>query len=113
MVVLPSSPGGLHGVVKLLTPRNLDVWLVPGSDEPRLEGPAAGAGHQAGIHRPASERATEAAAATRVQLFPGMAMPMVPFQPTFQADRPFVYLIRDRKTGTVLFLGRVADPLAG
>lgn len=28
----------------------------------------------------------------------------------FQADRPFLYLIRDMLTGTVLFLGRMEDP---
>jgi serpin B len=25
-------------------------------------------------------------------------------------DRPFVFAVRDRATGAVLFLGRVADP---
>ena len=34
----------------------------------------------------------------------------VPFTPTFKADRPFVYVIRDRETGSVLFLGRVMQP---
>jgi serine protease inhibitor len=28
----------------------------------------------------------------------------------FVADRPFVFAIRHRKTGALLFLGRVADP---
>jgi serine protease inhibitor len=45
---------------------------------------------------------------------PGAAVPrlveMVPFKPVFRADRPFVYLIRDTKSGAVLFLGRVLDP---
>jgi serpin B len=30
--------------------------------------------------------------------------------PDFRADHPFVFAIRDRKTGAILFLGRVTDP---
>jgi serine protease inhibitor len=28
----------------------------------------------------------------------------------FVADRPFLILLRDQQTGTILFVGRVADP---
>jgi serpin B len=34
----------------------------------------------------------------------------VPFIPVFRADRPFLFLIRDVKSGAILFLGRVFDP---
>jgi serpin B len=30
--------------------------------------------------------------------------------PRFVADHPFIYVIRDRKNGAILFIGRVADP---
>ncbi len=57
------------------------------------------------------ESGTEAAAATGVNM-PGAAVP-APDTKTFKADHPFVYLIRDAKTGTILFLGRVEDPSQG
>jgi len=33
-----------------------------------------------------------------------------PAIPIFRADHPFLFIIRDRETGTILFLGRVANP---
>jgi serpin B len=29
---------------------------------------------------------------------------------TINADHPFLYFLRDEPTGTILFMGRVADP---
>ena len=56
-----------------------------------------------------NEKGTEAAAATAVMMRPASARPDdVPV--TFRADRPFVFLIRDNKTGTILFVGRLANP---
>jgi serpin B len=53
------------------------------------------------------EKGTEAAAATAVLVGPGSVPPPVP---VFKADHPFVYLIRDKVTGAVLFMGRITDP---
>jgi serpin B len=50
------------------------------------------------------EKGTEAAAATAVTV----GVTSVP--PAVTIDRPFIFLIRDLPTGTVLFLGRVVDP---
>ena len=36
--------------------------------------------------------------------------PAWPLPKVFRADRPFVYLIRDTRKGTVLFMGRVVSP---
>ena len=56
------------------------------------------------------EQGTEAAAATGVLMRAGaIARPMAPI-PVFRADHPFLFLIRDNRTGSVLFLGRVTDP---
>lgn len=52
------------------------------------------------------EKGTEAAAATGV-VMADAAAPANPFE--MVVDRPFLYLIQDRETGTILFLGRVVD----
>jgi serpin B len=62
--------------------------------------------HQAFIE--VNEEGTEAAAATAVIVSTSDAVQAPP--PVVRADRPFLFLIRDRKTGTVLFMGRVSDP---
>jgi len=54
-----------------------------------------------------NEEGTEAAAATAVVV--GVtSMPGGPV--VFRADHPFVFLIRNNGSGSILFLGRVADP---
>jgi serpin B len=58
-----------------------------------------------------NEQGTEAAAATAVIIAPTAAPPPKP-KATFKADHPFVFLIRDNATGSILFMGRVTDPLA-
>ena len=53
------------------------------------------------------ESGTEAAAAT-VVIVGATAMPAQPVEMT--VDRPFIFMIRDVKTGSILFLGRVLNP---
>jgi serpin B len=58
-----------------------------------------------------NEEGTEAAAATAVVMDLAMAAPGgSPPVPEFRADHPFVFLIQDRETGTILFIGRVTNP---
>ncbi len=66
--------------------------------------------HQARVE--VTEKGTDAAAATAVIFAPppNMIPETVPFTPIFRADRPFAFVIRDRKSGSVLFMGRVIDP---
>ncbi len=55
-----------------------------------------------------NEQGTEAAAATGIVMGLTSARP----GPSFIADHPFIFLIRDRATDAILFLGRVRDPSA-
>ena len=56
------------------------------------------------------ERGTEAAAATAVhERMLGISSP-TPRPEIFTADHPFLFLIRDRKSGTILFMGRLVNP---
>ena len=61
--------------------------------------------HQAFIK--VNEAGTEAAAATAV-IVGETGIP--PQGPDINLDRPFIYLIQDRPTGQILFVGRVVDP---
>lgn len=55
------------------------------------------------------EEGTEAAAATAVIMAPTSNAP--PEEPLdVKIDRPFIFLIRDRATGTILFVGRILNP---
>ncbi len=56
------------------------------------------------------EAGTEAAAATAVIMLPTAMPPQEPVEVT--VDRPFVFLIHDIETGTILFVGRIVNPSA-
>jgi serpin B len=53
-----------------------------------------------------TEEGTEAAAATVVEIV-DESMPTM-----FNANRPFFFVIRDDRNGTILFMGKIADPSA-
>jgi serpin B len=56
-----------------------------------------------------SETGTVAAGATVITLPPAFS----PIPTLFRADRPFVFLIRDTNSGSIVFLGQVANPVPG
>jgi len=56
-----------------------------------------------------NEEGTEAAAATAVTMR-AMAMRAPNLAPVFRADHPFVFLIRDNRSNSILFMGRMEDP---
>ena len=62
--------------------------------------------HQAFIE--VNEEGSEAAAATAVVMNTKSVAPPIP---EFKADRPFVFLIRHKPTGAILFMGRVVNPI--
>ena len=55
-----------------------------------------------------NERGTEAAAATGV-IAVGSSREK---PPVIRADHPFLFVLRDRGSGAILFMGRVVDPRA-
>ena len=63
--------------------------------------------HQAFIE--VNEEGTEAAAATGVVM--GIKTSLRPPTPIFKADHPFIFLIHQKDTGNILFMGRVSNPI--
>ena len=60
--------------------------------------------HQAYVK--VDEKGTEAAAATAVV----MELTAMPQEKRFRADHPFIFIIQEKQTGNILFLGKVTDP---
>lgn len=88
--------------------------FTPKADFSRLARPAGGQGLFLGlvVHKAfvaVDEKGTEAAAATAVSM-EITAEPVHAEPPAFEADRPFLFLIRHERTGSILFVGRVVDP---
>jgi serpin B len=57
-----------------------------------------------------NEKGTEAAAATAVSVVLTSAMEPEPVSTPFVVDHPFVFGIRNRDTGAILFMGSIVDP---
>ena len=53
-----------------------------------------------------NEEGTEAAAATAVE----MVLTAMPYNPVFRADHPFIFIIRDNRSGAIVFMGRMVNP---
>jgi serine protease inhibitor len=53
-----------------------------------------------------NEEGSEAAAATAVVI----AVKSINREKLFQANRPFLFVIKEKSTNTILFMGKVGDP---
>jgi serpin B len=88
------------------------AFSVEEADFSRMSNDPAGLHIAAVIHQAfvdINEKGTEAAAATAIVMRAGCAVE--PDQPMiFRADHPFLFLIRDRKTRLIHFIGRVTNP---
>lgn len=77
------------------------------SDEVREELKIDNVFHKAFIE--VDEKGTEAAAATAIAMVRATSMPM-PASVQVNADRPFLFFLRDTETNAILFMGRVVRP---
>jgi serpin B len=55
-----------------------------------------------------NEEGTEAAAVTSV----GIGLTAMPSTPSLRVDRPFIFAIREHQSGTILFIGKIVNPVA-
>ncbi|MEN6407703.1 MAG: serpin family protein [Thermoguttaceae bacterium] len=90
------------GISRAFQPGLADLSGVGQAKMPLWLGPVV---HQASIE--VDEAGTRAAAATLETMTFGGSPPNCP---VFRADHPFVFLIRDRWTGNILFIGRLMSP---
>ena len=87
----------------MVTPFTYDADFsgMTGSDELFIEKVI----HQAVVE--VNEEGSEAAAATSVH----MVLKAVPDYVSFDADHPFIFFIQHKETGTILFMGKILNPL--
>ncbi len=95
---------GAMGMVRAFDAQKADFTGISGGKEPLWISEVI---HKAFVE--VNEEGTEAAAATAV-IAMGGAAPAKPVE--FRADHPFLFLIRDTRSGAILFMGRLADPTA-
>jgi serine protease inhibitor len=104
-----ASMGMTRAFVNPLEPAGAQFDGMCASQDPQLKAFISQVLHRAFVE--VTEEGTQAAAGTVIMMPPPPAIPeMVPFDPTFRADKPFLFLIRDTTSGSILFLGRMTKP---
>ena len=95
------------GLATVMDPRAADFSGLAASEVDGAPLFVSGAFHKAFLK--VDEQGTEAAAATGIVV----ATRAAPAPREVRVDRPFLFLIRDRESGSLLFLGRITDPSRG
>jgi serine protease inhibitor len=101
-----------HSLSKILRLLGMDPAFGPGADFSDMVAPPATAAISDVLHKTfveVNEEGTEAAAVTAVKMM-ATAMPREVEKFSFVCDHPFLCVIRDDVTGSVLFLGAIYDP---
>jgi serpin B len=91
------------GITDVIDPNTADFSGITGNHDLSIST----AIHQAYVK--VDEKGTEAAAATGAVF---QTTSVLLSKHTFRADHPFVFMIYDKQTDLVLFLGQVTDPTA-
>ncbi|MBN1158135.1 MAG: serpin family protein, partial [Bacteroidales bacterium] len=94
-----------------LSAMGMDVAFTPLADFSKING-TGGIWISRVIHKSfveVNEEGTEAAAVTAVEMVESISGPE-PDYINFTVNRPFLFVIREIDTGTILFIGRVQDP---
>ncbi|WP_435021756.1 serpin family protein [Tundrisphaera sp. TA3] len=99
-----SKPLAALGMIRAFNPEAADFSGIATEEELSISAVI----HQAFVA--VDEEGTEAAAATAVVMRATAAMQPPTPPAIFRADHPFLFLIRDVRSGAILFLGRVANP---
>jgi serpin B len=108
---LPSQPVRFSGVSEALSIMGMPTAFTDKADFSGID-PKRGLAISEVVHKAfvdVSEQGTEAAAATGITMR-ATAMRMPEQAVVFRADHPFIFLIRDTRTGVVLFIGRLMNP---
>ncbi|WP_157212279.1 serpin family protein [Desulfomonile tiedjei] len=107
-----------YGLLPTLKEMGMNISFGPGADfsgmleKKRPESPSISLFITSMLHETRidlNERGTEAAAATALSI---SASAPKPERKIFRADHPFMFVIRHNRTGCILLMGRVTNPLA-
>ena len=97
------------GLKNALTALGMGIAFIPGSADFSNMYPSVAVWIDSVKHKTfveVNEEGTEAAAVTSVQMGYGGIE-------GFLADRPFLFMIRENESGTILFIGKITDPTGG